>query len=397
MITTIDSLLVKFVNKHTTELDAALASRDSNVLKSLANAILSPYFITESQSRLLVKILHDNAKKLPELELEITNALAAPLWSKKFRQVEQVRRLYITHNQEGEMLLAIEFTFSAHIRKIINGLTKEVEGLHAPGTGKLYLAAYTEKNIVCLVNMLKPLSFIVDDIILTHYDTIQSWSEDDIKNQFLITSMTNTNFQKHITLDLGISTAIDQNIIHDRSMRYQYFTETQKNHGDSLSEYIANRTRTKIWIDKTQHTLSEVIASLIELKRLPILVVFDSFQPAQAHASLQVLNHALEENGIYEGVGIYFRLPNDDSGKKFNQLVADQRYNQYLGSDTKIAGVQSGKLPKFFLTNDWKPMAVISIDTSLRHSKTAVYASRSDLVIAYSDTETLFETRNIWE
>ena len=209
--------------------------------------------------------------------------------------------------------------------------------------------------------------------------------------------MTNTNFQKHITLDLGISTAIDQNIIHDRSMRYQYFTETQKNHGDSLSEYIANRTRTKIWIDKTQHTLSEVIASLIELKRLPILVVFDSFQPAQSHASLQVLNHALEENGIYEGVGIYFRLPNDDSGKKFNQLVADQRYNQYLGSDTKIAGVQSGKLPKFFLTNDWKPMAVISIDTSLRHSKTAVYASRSDLVIAYSDTETLFETRNIWE
>jgi hypothetical protein len=394
MITTIDSLLVKFVNSHSAILDLVLDYRDSNVLKSLSIAVQAPQFITESQSRLLVKILCTTASKLPELALEISASLDASLWSKQFRKITHMRKLYISTNKTGVdyvPVIAIEFTFSAAIRKVLSCLAKDVEGLGGPQSESRTTVAFTEKNIVLLVDALRPMLFTIDEGILRYYDIIKTWDEREIKDRFLITSMTNEKFHQQITSDLGIETAIDQNIIHDRSMRYQYGTELSKNHGDTLTEYIANRSAAKVWVDRNQHTLSDVIASLIELRRLPVLVVFDTPEV------LTELHTALTSNGINSGVGIYFRLINDGPGKQFNQSIADLEYNQYLNTSTVVAGVQGGKLPKFFLTTEWEPMSVIAINTVLRYSKTSVYANRSDLVITYSNTESIMQTRNLWE
>ena len=60
-------------------------------------------------------------------------------------------------------------------------------------------------------------------------------------------------------------------------------------------------------------------------------------------------------------------------------------------------GVQTGKIPKFLLKTDWKPMSVLSLGATLRHSKTAVYASCCDLILTYSDAEPIMETMLKWE
>jgi deoxyribodipyrimidine photolyase len=39
--------------------------------------------------------------------------------------------------------------------------------------------------------------------------------------------------------------------------------------------------------------------------------------------------------GIDSSVGIYFRLPNDEIGKKFNSIIADNQYNQKFDKDLK--------------------------------------------------------------
>ena len=240
---------------------------------------------------------------------------------------------------------------------------------------------------------MQPLGFDIDEKLQEFYNTIKSWSKSEVENQFLLTNITHDNFQKHITADLGIHTAIDQNIINDRSMRYQYFTEKSEKIPENLTEKIAQRTSTKVWVDKNQTSLDEVVQSLIELKRFPLLVVFDTYGSEQSTATLRNFSEILEKNGITDNVGIYFRLPNNDVGKEFNQLVKDKQYNCQLTNTTLVAGVQSGKIPKFLLTTDWKPMAVISIDTSLRNSKTAVYASSCDLIISYTEREPIYEHR----
>jgi hypothetical protein len=240
-----------------------------------------------------------------------------------------------------------------------------------------------------------PLGFDIDPTIKNHYDTIKSWSFSEISDQFLIPNMPGNNFQKHISADLGIETAIDQNIIVDRGMRYQYSLENPRKIGENLTEIIANRTKTKIWISKEEHNLTSVIESLTELKRSPLLVVFDTFVNNKYLENLEILSDALEKNGIFDGVGVYFRLPNDEIGTRFNQLIKEKSYNANLDSTTKVAVVMSGKLPKFFLKSVWQPMSVIALDTKmgLRHGKTSVYSNCCDLVVEWAEKEVLFENK----
>lgn len=393
---TVDQLLLKIVNFTAPTIEELLPARDSKVLRSLATTITGPRFITENQSRLLLKIFKEHQPKFKEFQSELELVLNAPTWSKLFRPVDTTKKLYISTANDGISLLTLEFAFSSSLRKTLAANNKLISGLVQVTPARIYHADLTEKNIVTLVELLKPLDFEIEEKIQDFYKTIKSWSENEVKNQFLLTTITHTNFQKQITADLGIETAIDNNVIADRSNRYQYFTEKSGKKPENLTEQLATRNATKCWVNKKEVTLDQLIQSVNELKRFPLLVVFDVYDPKKCLEELKNLEVSLENNRIYDGVGIYFRLENNPTGKEFNQLIADKGYNSQLDINTKVVGVQSGKIPKFLLKTDWKPMSVISIGNPLRHSKTAVYANCCDLIIAYTDNEPIIETRNEW-
>ena len=394
-MTTVDTLLLEIINDHDDYVRLQLAKRDYDILNNLYTSIKSHFFITENQSRLLLKILKENQEKLSNLTSRITETITEPTWSRKFRQIEQVKKLYVNNDDHQNPVLTIDFTFSSQIRKVLNEVSKKCDNWSSAPNNKKCWTDYTEKNIIALVDALTPLKFDIDETIKNHYDTIKSWSKNEVENQFLLTNIEHRNFITAITNDLGVTTSIDQNIINDRSMRYQYFTENPKNFGENLTEIIANRSKPKIWIGKEDYKLSSIIASIIELKRLPLLVVFDNFVNDKYLKNLEILNDALEENGIFDKVGIYFRLPNDQVGTQFNELIKSKSYNAQLDETTKVAAVMSGKIPKFFLKNPWKPMSVIALDTKmgLRHGKTAVYSNCCDLVVEWADKEVLFENK----
>jgi hypothetical protein len=395
-MTTVDNLLITIVNSFP-EIEEQISLGDSKVLRSLATAVTGHQFITENQSKLLVRILKENSAKLKEFTSDINAALNELKWSREFRKISEVKKFYIDKNLDQESVLVVEFTFSSELRKIVANLSKKLDNLIISANGKINTADLTENNLVTLYETLKPLGFEIDDLIETHYATIKSWNEAEIKNQFLLTTITNTDFHKIIAADLGIQTAIDRHIINDRSVRYQYFTDRADLQENSLVEIIANRTRSKIWINKNKHTVEDVFDTLIHLKRFPVLIVFDTFVNSKHLENLKMLAEALEKNGIGEGVGVYFRLPNDESGKKFNTMIAEKKYNYRLDENLKVAVVISGKIPKFFLKNPWQPMAVIALDTKmgLRHGKTSVYTNCCDLIIEYAEEQSMLEGRKI--
>ena len=393
-MTYIDKLLLKLLA--VPEL-SALPSREASTLRSLGTSIENQFFITENQSKLLIKILESNHQHFGSLSSEIQEAIAAPLWSRSFRVIEQVKRMYIKKMGEELSVISIDFTFSANIRKVLTQANREIENLVQETNGKSYLADLTERNIVTLVELLRPLGFEIDQTMTDYYNIIKSWTLADVRNNFLIDTMASKNFHKQIADDLGIDTAIDQNIIHDRSTRYRYFPTEKLEQDGTLTREIATRGRSRVWVDSKQHSLSELVASLIELKRLPVMVVFDNYDTTNSANKLALLSQALREHGIDQNVGIYFRMQNKDAGTEFNDIVAQNKYNQYLGPDTQVVGVQSGKIPKFFLTNNWRPMSVIALDTQLRSSKTAVYASCCDLIVTYTDAPPIVETQEKWQ
>jgi hypothetical protein len=394
---TVDNLLLEILNHPDSYAESKISKRDFNTLQSLASSVSRSMFITENQGNLLIKLLKENYKKLDIFTEKINLALSAPVWSNSFRHIEQIRKLTIEMDSEAEPYIFIEYTFNANIRKALNAIGKLVEGLVANTNGKNYQAELTEKNIVLIVEALAPYNFDLDEKIRNFYEIIKSWNKSEFENQFLISNIDHKNFQKAITADLGIETAIDQNIINDRSMRYQYFSENPKNPGENLTEYIANRSKSRVWIDLAQHNLLDIFNSLKDLKRLPLLIVFESWNEEKSLNHLKILDNSLAESGLDTQVGIYFRLPNSDTGKQFNQLIKDRQYNHPLDLTTQVAVVQSGKIPKFFLKNPWQPMSVIALDTKmgLRHGKTSVYSNCCDLIIEWTEAPSILEQRMI--
>lgn len=391
-MTTVDNILLQIINSPEENL-SAIKPRDLKVLKSLAKIVLSPNFITENQGRLLLKILGENLEKFGDLTDDINTAIASPSWSKSFRPVDKTKKIYLATDEPG---IIIEFAFSSPLRKLITTVWKEISGLSQINSGKIYRADLTEKNIVKIYETFEPHGFEIEEKIHNFYNTIKSWSKIEVESQFLLTNFSHTNFQKAITNDLGLETEIDKNVIIDRSVRYQYYLDETPENPKNLTEKIAFRKNNKIWINKNENSLDDIFSSLLRLKRLPTMVIFDHNDHKRCFEELKNLHENLEKNRIFDGVGIYFRLPNDEYGTQFNKFIADHHYNSQLDINTKIVGVQNGKIPKFFLKNAWKPMSIISIGSSLKQTKTAAYANCCDLIVAYTDHQPLIDTGNLW-
>ena len=393
---TVDDLLKLIVDTHLESVEEALAARDVKALKNIARLVDSTQYITENQAKLAVKILKENVEPLRKFRNEIDGISDAATWARNFRVIQQIRKIYIDHNYDIPQIV-IEITYSAELQKEFSKFPKTIEGFCNTGNNKTFFAALTEKNIVELIDKLKKFKFSVSEELKEHYKTIKSWSKQDSEDQYRITTIAHPNFEKQIIADLGIDTAIDHAIVRDRSMRYQYFVENLENLPENLTNTIATRTSTKVWIDKNLFSLGDIFKSLSDLKRFPALVVLDSRDEVKCLQDLKNLSEILENYGIFDSVGVYFRLDNTKEGKEFNRLIAEKKYNCHLDASTKVVVVQSGKIPKFLLKTDWKPMSVISINHPLRHSKTAVYANVCDLILTYTDSKPMIETRYPWE
>ena len=388
---TVDKLLLKITNSSSPVLEEMISAKDSRVLRSLATSVSSNFFITENQSRLLVKILKENSKKMTEYTDEIDQALDHVMWSRRFRQLEQVKRVFIDKNAEHEDCIAIEFTFNSQIRKQLQSFSKEIENFNQHSPGKRYEASLTEQNIAFLVEKLKPLEFEFDETLEHYYEIIKSWSKEKTTDQFLITNITNPNFQRMIINDIGEDTEIDNLIIYDRRLRYQYSIKNDEKTEKNLSERLAYRQQSRVWVDKKTTSLEDIFSSLLELRRLPVMIVLDNGSDEKILKTMEFLDISLKNAGIEKNVGAYFRLHNTDTGIKFNKIIADNQYNNRLDINTEVVIVQSGKIPKFLLSNPWKPMSVIVMDSvmGMRHGKTAVYANCCDLIIEYADEPAL--------
>jgi len=389
---TVDQLLIEIANNDFESVKSKLPSRDYKVLSSLIKIVTSNIFLTQRQGELLIKILKNQSESFPCGKEYIEKILEAPVWSKSFRPVEQYKKFYINTEQE----LVFEFTYYPEFSDQLIKVHKKITKFYTKNP-KFHTAELTEKNIVVMYELANVYDFEIQENIKNYYETIKSWSEAEVRDQFLITNFAHSNFQKHIISDLGLETTIDQNVIVDRSIRYNYRAEKSEKNPENLTEIIANRSDVCLWLDKKTWSLDEILKSLINLRRLPVMLIFDNYDEKQNLENLENLSKILEKNGIFDGVGIYFRLNNNTIGKEFNKIIADKHYNVTLDSHTKIIGAQMGKIPKFFLKNGWQPMSTIFLSPSNQFGKTGVFTNNCDLIITWSDAEPVLTKKLKWQ
>ena len=389
---TIDELLLDIVNNTNPSVEDLMSARDSRVLRSLATSVNSHYFITENQSKLILKLFKEHILSLQTVWHDMSDLLVDPVWTRSFRQVEEYKKLQLSKNADGDVLLSINFSYSANIRKLLQTNANKIEGFVQVHPAKGYTATLTEQNIILLVDLLSPLQFEIDEEIISYATIIKSWERKEVEDRFDISNISNQNFHKSITSELGIETIIDHLIIKDRSFRYQYTFDNKEEKPGTLAGELAYRNTSKVWVDSKIYSLEQVISSLIELRRAPILIVFPNWDSDTVYKNMKMLDTALKETKVNNSVGIYFRLDSQGIGKEFNQLISSNKYNAQLDDDTVVVGIQASKIPKFLLKNKWTPMSVIVLDT-IRNNKSIVYANCCDLVVSYTDTKPVLDSK----
>jgi len=377
----IDNILINLYSSSPTSVQQTVPVRDRKILVSLFRQISSGHFLTENQGKLLVKIFNENIDNLEFKDPEILSLIESPIWSKPFRQIEYVKKIYLSDSEEKHII--IEFTFNKRIRDQISKISKDLDGALISIGNKKHTLPLTEKNILTLVKGLKNFRFEIDEKLQNFYHEILEVLSTK-ENIFDLKNIESKKLLDSLYADIGVENSENHLLLADRKIRYQYQIFSDFAPG-TLTDKIAYRRTSKLYLDKNQVSLTDIIHSLNELNRLPVLFIFSSHDIKDSITDLKNMATALESNSIAD-VGIYFRFDNTtEQNKIFNDLINTLKYNLKLDKNTKIVGLANNKLPKFLVKDQWKPNSIISFTNNFKNNKTSVYCDDVDLIIYYHD------------
>lgn len=356
--------------------------KDKKILESLHHQFSNGVFFTENQGNLLVKILRDYKSKLEEVTQESLTLLDQPTWSKEFRLIDTVKEVHISN--DGSPVILVEFSYNKKIKDKLFNLSKMFDGDISSQKTNVYSLLLSENNVCILVETLQEHHFNFDQKILNFYNEIQEIRKNK-EVTISIDKIKNVELSTKLNEDIGHIDNNDAVLLHDRKIKFQYSFDGVLEE-NSLKNLIAKRSESDVWINNTSWSFDSIVNSLNDLKRMPLLIVFDAYNRDLCKNLLETIHTSLKNSNIDEHVGIYFRL-DSNTNKDFNLRIAELGYNSYLDSDTKVVGLHHKQLPKFLVKTQWKPQAVICFSPSFKNSKIYSYCDSVDLKICYSDSK----------
>lgn len=381
---TVDQVL-KIVAKGLKGTDTKIIARDRRILISLSGQLDQGNFLTENQANLLLKIFQENKNSITVTGVDFDELLKNPTWSEKFRIIERKRRIFLDKNQQDVFFL--EFSYDKRIQNKLTALNAKIYGNISTVSSRMYAFVYCEKNIFTVISEFEKDHFKIDQEILNFYQEICEIRKNK-KNPFDVFSLSDKKLQKIIEQDIGPISEDNLLLLNDRKFRYQYEI-FQKNEENTLTASIAQRRSTKIFINPALIAFDDIIKSLQDLNRLPVLIIFDGHTIKNDKKSLEMLKQAIKVNKVSDHVGIYFRYDKINDTVGFNSDIATLKFNKPLDGNTTVAVIANNKLPKFMVKMNWQPNTVISMTTNFRNNKNAVYFTEADLTIFYTDKKPL--------
>lgn len=379
-ILTVDSLLDQ-VYTNIGQVEKSIPAKDCRILISLSKQIAQGNFLTENQSKLLVKIFKENIRAVKKVNANTDEILNATLWSRTFRVIPRIRKIFIDPTKSEK--ISMKFTYDKRLKLKLSGLGKKLYGSVECAGHTDYQVALTEQNILVLVDEFEKDDFEVDQKIMDFYQEICN-SVDLNKNTFNVLLTDDTDFQNIVAVRAGKIATDNLVSLYDNRHAYQYQI-SDKISEKSLKNSIAQRATPKVYIDSKAVELTNVMTALQELGRFPALIVFDGHDANLDKKILENLQISLEKCGLADQVGIYFRFDKTADTNGFNSTISELGYNKNLTDSTQVVGIANNKIPKFMIKMGWKPRTVISFTNTFKNNKSAIYFSDVDLVIYYND------------
>lgn len=377
----VDEFLNILSHHYDTLLKEKVPARDRRILVSIGLQLNRGLFITENQSKILVKILKENIEVFKEIDSDLEKLVENPVWSKEFRKIQRVRKIYKSITEENAMV--VEFSYDKRLKNKFFEVSASLDGSIIASGPRHYTINFSERNILLVVEKLLKEDFEIEAKIMEFYQEISEITKKQ-EITFELFSTTNEKFKNIVKSNVGDIAEGNLLLLNDRAIRhgYQVFQKIPKN---SLISAIAQRRGTRIYINPKEFTLAEVFDALDKLNRFPLLTIFDGHGAVHDKKCLNLLKFSVDAVLPNTAVGIYFRYEKSNDSDQFNAAISEYGYNKILTDTTKVVGISNNKVPKFFVKSGWYPETVISFTNSFRNNKAMVYCDKVDLIIYYCD------------
>jgi hypothetical protein len=362
-----------------------LLSSDYSLIHSLGRQVFRNIGFTDKQYELAKRKIDDYSSYfsfLDNLE-DIKNNLTLPL-----REIDRSRWIKIENSEKGYRI-AVRFTFQKKLISNIEDIRRRISDRSDYNKeNKIHYFEYTEKNLYELVEAFKDKNFDLDELSKTIYEKIKKFQREDHVPGVYNFTIKNLNSRgvEYIVKELGEPNASNLLLYKDRNFKYGlgHVDEPVGVDTGSLAYKIANRKSPFLALNYQKYKIDNLLLSLEELERYPILVLLPN---DSCHDSLIQLHQYSRNIIAKKDISVVFRLDNVGEGIHFNKYIKDQEINNKVDTNTKLVYSLDNKISKPLIASDWAPRVIIVYGTNQIPStkKVLEFYNDKDLIIFYND------------
>ena len=367
------------------------SKKDEVLMFSLGKQVLRQTALTDRQHELAKKKLLEYKEQFDvygfdDFEKDL-NSLRMPIRSINRQKLISLKQI------NDKIYIAVRFPFSKKMIKHIEFLQRLQPKKNYDSKTKTHLIDFSEKTLFEIVSKLKDCNFEIEEDVKEIYGILKIMDDDKENNAPGIYGFEIKNLHAK-AIDYAVTSIGEPNV--DNLVAYKdrenllglkHFDDVELQKAISnlqpLTKKIMQRTNSMIFIDDNEYTFNNIVESVLELYRFPLLIVLPKDN------EYDVLSHTYKsfKNIIpNESISVLFRLDNDsEEGRDFNQFVKKNELNSPLDNSTKIVYISSNKIPKPLIASDWYPELGIVIKNFRLMRNIQTYIDNIDLVIHYDN------------
>ena len=367
---------------------------NANIMFSIAKQVFRGTALTAKQYSLVKKLLVEyyvDQFTAHDIDLhEAVEKLRSPL-----REIDSSHWIKI-QEVKGETMIAIRFPFN---KKVI----KHVEELKNKNDKDYFYEKHThyfpvkEKYIWKIVNIagqFQDANFDIEPKIIELYKQLEMFNDNPNDHVPGIYNFKIKNYPQS-GLDICLDEIGEPNYknlfqYYDRRKFYalNYFDEEAVKESikdkSELTKKIVYRKESLVCVNSKTWPLEEVLKSIDEMNRYPLLVLVN---PKESYGEVTKVQNLVRNYIDSKQVSVLFRLDSKVGNEaiQFNQYVKEQGLNNIVDKDTKIVYISNNKIPKPLLKGGWIPKGIFTIGSKKISHNIEAYVANQNLIIQYDE------------
>lgn len=283
------------------------------------------------------------------------------------RVIDRSRSISIEQIKNSDFI-KIKFPFNKKTMTELGTITATLSRgntyLHERGSNEHFIKL-SESNLIKVFEVFEKKSFHIDNELVEISREIQDIKSSPEKYIPGVHCDKLVNFPDQVSEliknDIGPVNYSSRILYKDRSIKYgiSYFDYTLPGH--TLSEKIANREEPEILLSKTLD-VSDVVKSLVELKRTPAIVLInDSNKQDEMFSEMKFWYTEFSKYYSNLEQSVLFRVDNVPNTYTLNDFIKENQLNNWVDENTKVVYVKKTRLPNAVVKGLWKPITSLSM------------------------------------